>query len=71
MADATDVADKFMMMAERAFRQRDALAKALNKILGAEKEFRESMGEHWEGDPLSGACDEARTTLADLIGASK
>ncbi|MBH5389142.1 hypothetical protein [Bradyrhizobium diversitatis] len=32
MADAIDVADKFMHMAERAFKQRDDLAKELEKL---------------------------------------
>lgn len=59
----TDVAIKFMEMAERAFRQRDALRKVLDDILSAEQEFREGMPVGWEGDPLTDACDAARKLL--------
>lgn len=45
MADAIDVADKFMMMAERAFKQRDALAKALKEIAAIENQ---EFGPDWE-----------------------
>lgn len=62
----SDVAIKSMDMAERAFRQRDALRKALDGILGAEEEFREGMPVGWEGDPLTDACDAARKVIAEL-----
>lgn len=60
----TDVAIASMDMAERAFRQRDALRRALDAILSAEQEFREGMPIGWEGDPLTDACDEARKVIA-------
>jgi hypothetical protein len=41
----------------------DALVKALEEILSAEKEFREGMPEGWEGDPLTDACAAAREAL--------
>jgi hypothetical protein len=48
--------------------QKRPLVAALESILDAEKEFREAMGEHWEGDPLSDACDQARKMLAAVGG---
>lgn len=44
--------------------ERDALVKALEEILSAEKEFREGMPDNWEGDPLTDACANAREALA-------
>ena len=40
------------------------LVAALNVILDAEKEFREQMGDDWQGDPLHDACEAARDALA-------
>lgn len=37
-----------------------ALLALLTNIIDAEKEFRDGMGENWEGDPLSDAIDAAR-----------
>lgn len=37
----------------------------LDRILKAEAEFRKTMPPTWEGDPLTDACDAARTALKE------
>jgi len=39
------------------------LRELLTAILAANDEFRASLPEDWEGDPLQDACDEARRAL--------
>lgn len=46
--------------------QFEALVKALEEILSAEKDFREGMPDGWEGDPLTDACANARKSLSDI-----
>lgn len=41
----------------------ERLREALREILDVEKEFREQMPHDWEGDPLTEACDRARSAL--------
>ena len=50
---------------ERFRAQLASARKALEKIINAEKEFREQMGADWEGDPVSDACDRAKLLLSD------
>jgi len=41
-------------------RENERLRAAGKKIIEADDEFRASLGPHWEGDPVSDACDAAR-----------
>jgi hypothetical protein len=40
------------------------LVKALESIVVAERQFRDAMGDHWEGDPLSDAIDAGSRILS-------
>jgi hypothetical protein len=60
MADSVDVADKFMMMAERAFKQRDTLARALKEIAAIENQ---EFGPDWE------EIEQARKIANDALSA--
>lgn len=43
--------------------ERDALKDALKPIHEAHDEFKEEMGDNWEGDPLSDAIEASRRAL--------
>ena len=63
----TDAQSKLILMAERAFAQRDKLADAILEILKANDEFRAGMPDEWEGDPLQDACEAARKLVAAVF----
>jgi hypothetical protein len=71
---APDVVDKFMMMAERAFKQRDEMAKALGDLLEANKTLASlSPFHHNRSAAIAGqevAERAARDLLAAVVGGS-
>ncbi|WP_316172123.1 MULTISPECIES: hypothetical protein [unclassified Bradyrhizobium] len=43
----------------------DELRFALEDLLAAEKDFRDTLPANWEGDPLHYACGKARKLLTE------
>jgi len=58
---AADVAD----MMRKAADEIERLRNGLRSIIAADDEFKASLGPHWDGDPVSDACDKSRDLLLE------
>jgi hypothetical protein len=64
---ASDADAAYIVKACNAFPD---LVKTLESIVVAERQFRDAMGDHWEGDPLSDAIDAGSRILSRVKGPS-
>lgn len=64
----SEVFDKYCEKSKECAQLRarvEQMRKAGQAIIRADDEFRESMGRHWDGDPVSDACEAARELFCE------